>query len=69
MRRRIRSIALDLIPDFIPIFGYLDDLIILPLGIVAVVKLIPRIMADHRAAAAIASGPSLPGARYRPSPR
>jgi uncharacterized membrane protein YkvA (DUF1232 family) len=47
---------IDLIPDFIPVFGYLDDLIIVPLGIVAVVKLPPEIMAEHRAAAAIASG-------------
>jgi uncharacterized membrane protein YkvA (DUF1232 family) len=47
---------IDLIPDFIPGFGYLDDLIIVPLGIVAVVKLIPpEIMAEHRASAAIAS--------------
>ncbi len=47
---------IDLIPDFIPVLGYLDDLIIVPLGIVAVVKLIPpEIMAEHRAAAAIAS--------------
>jgi uncharacterized membrane protein YkvA (DUF1232 family) len=47
---------IDLIPDFIPVVGYLDDLIIVPLGIVAVVKLIPpEIMAEHRAAAAVAS--------------
>ena len=47
---------IDLIPDFIPVIGYLDDLIIVPLGIVAVVKLIPpEIMAEHRAAAAMAS--------------
>src|SRR6187549_1759745 len=47
---------IDLIPDFIPFFGYLDDLIIVPLGILAVVKLIPpEIMAKHRAAAALAS--------------
>jgi uncharacterized membrane protein YkvA (DUF1232 family) len=46
---------IDLIPDFIPIFGYLDDLVIVPLGIVAVVRLIPpEIMAEHRAAAAMA---------------
>ena len=31
----------DLIPDFIPVLGYLDDLIILPLGILLVVSLIP----------------------------
>ena len=33
---------IDLIPDFIPIIGYLDDLLILPLGIWLVVRLIPR---------------------------
>src|SRR5262249_42900466 len=44
---------IDLIPDFIPIFGYVDDLIIVPIGIIAVVRLIPpEIMAEHRAAAA-----------------
>ena len=43
---------IDLIPDFVPVFGYLDDLVIVPLGILIVVKLIPReIMAEHRAAA------------------
>jgi uncharacterized membrane protein YkvA (DUF1232 family) len=31
----------DLIPDFIPILGYLDDLILLPLGIALAVKMIP----------------------------
>ena len=46
----------DLIPDFIPVLGYLDDLIIVPLGILAVVQLIPpEIMAEHRATAAVAS--------------
>jgi uncharacterized membrane protein YkvA (DUF1232 family) len=39
----------DLIPDFIPVLGYLDDLLIVPLGIVLVVKLIPpHLMAEYR---------------------
>jgi uncharacterized membrane protein YkvA (DUF1232 family) len=33
---------IDLIPDFIPIIGYLDDLILLPIGIYFVLKLIPE---------------------------
>jgi uncharacterized membrane protein YkvA (DUF1232 family) len=33
---------LDLIPDFIPILGLIDDLIIIPLGISLVIKLIPK---------------------------
>ena len=32
---------IDLIPDFIPVVGHLDDLVIVPLGILAVVKLVP----------------------------
>lgn len=46
---------IDLIPDFVPVLGYLDDVIIVPLGILLVVKLIPPdIMAEHRALAAAA---------------
>lgn len=33
---------IDLIPDFIPVLGYLDDLLILPLGIWLVLKLVPQ---------------------------
>jgi uncharacterized membrane protein YkvA (DUF1232 family) len=33
---------IDLIPDFIPVLGYLDDLVILPFGIALVIRLIPK---------------------------
>jgi uncharacterized membrane protein YkvA (DUF1232 family) len=32
---------IDLIPDFIPVLGYLDDLLLLPLGILLVMRMIP----------------------------
>lgn len=38
---------IDLIPDFIPVLGYLDELIVLPLGILATVALIPRALMDE----------------------
>jgi uncharacterized membrane protein YkvA (DUF1232 family) len=51
---------IDLIPDFIPVLGYLDDLILLPLGIVLAVKLIPAgVLEDCRDRA----GEALPGTR------
>ena len=44
---------IDLIPDFIPVIGFLDDAILLPIGIWAVRRLIPTdVMAEHRANAA-----------------
>ena len=47
---------IDLIPDFIPVLGYLDDIIIVPLGILLVVRLIPpEVMQEHREAAMAAS--------------
>ena len=46
---------IDLIPDFIPVLGYLDDLVILPVGILIVTRLVPkpilqscRMEAEHR---------------------
>ena len=43
----------DLIPDFIPVLGILDDLILLPLGIDLAIRLLPdRVWQDAQAAAA-----------------
>lgn len=43
----------DLIPDFIPVVGYLDDLVLVPLGVLVVVKLVPApLMQEFRAKAA-----------------
>ena len=33
---------IDLIPDFIPVIGYLDDLILVPIGIYLTLKLVPQ---------------------------
>ena len=45
---------IDLIPDFIPIIGYLDDLLLVPLGMMLAVWLVPAaLMAEFRAAAAL----------------
>jgi uncharacterized membrane protein YkvA (DUF1232 family) len=47
---------IDLIPDFVPVFGHLDDLVLLPLGIALTLKLIPPgIWAECRAQARIDS--------------
>ncbi len=44
---------IDLIPDFVPVLGYLDDLLIVPLGIWLVIRMIPaEQMAGFRAEAA-----------------
>jgi uncharacterized membrane protein YkvA (DUF1232 family) len=43
---------IDLIPDFIPVLGYLDDLVIVPLGVLLALKMIPaQVMAECRAKA------------------
>ena len=50
---------IDLIPDFIPILGFVDDALLLPLGIWAVRRMIPAgVMAEHRAN--VAAGTRLP---------
>jgi uncharacterized membrane protein YkvA (DUF1232 family) len=44
---------IDLIPDFVPVLGYLDDLVLVPLGLLLVLRLIPAdILAEHRVTAA-----------------
>ena len=53
---------IDLIPDFIPVLGLLDDIILLPLGIVLAVKMVPAdVMSECRARAA-AQAPDTAGA-------
>lgn len=38
---------IDLIPDFIPILGYIDDIILIPLAIKVVMKLIPTVVLEE----------------------
>jgi len=46
---------IDLIPDFIPVIGYLDDAVLVPLGVLLVIRLIPpELMEEFRVAAALA---------------
>ena len=48
---------IDLIPDFIPVLGYLDDLVLVPLGVWLVIRLIPPAVRDElRRAAAERTG-------------
>jgi uncharacterized membrane protein YkvA (DUF1232 family) len=57
----------DLIPDFIPVIGYLDDLIILPLAIAMVLRLVPAdVLADcrERAQMRVEHGVSWVGAAF-----
>lgn len=44
---------IDLVPDFIPVLGYLDEVVLLlPLAILLAIRLVPaQVMAEHRAAA------------------
>lgn len=49
---------IDLIPDFVPVLGYVDDLLIVPLGIALVIRLMPpELLKEHRAAAEGAARP------------
>lgn len=52
---------IDLIPDIIPVIGYLDDLILVPLGIILVIRMIPpKILEDCRQQAEAAMNQSTP---------
>jgi uncharacterized membrane protein YkvA (DUF1232 family) len=52
---------IDLIPDFIPVLGYLDDLIVTPLGIALAIKMIPpTVLAECREKARSAVGQDKP---------
>jgi uncharacterized membrane protein YkvA (DUF1232 family) len=54
---------IDLIPDFIPVLGQLDDLIIVPLGVALVVRITPKHLWDARMREAELSRERLPGLR------
>lgn len=58
---------IDLIPDFIPVLGYLDDLVVVPLGVALVVRLTPREVVEEaqaRAAEAAAKPVSYAAAAF-----
>jgi uncharacterized membrane protein YkvA (DUF1232 family) len=55
---------IDLIPDFIPVLGYVDDLVIIPAGIALAVKLLPNgVLEEHRANARRHLGEGRPRSR------
>ncbi|MBI5551378.1 MAG: DUF1232 domain-containing protein [Desulfobacterales bacterium] len=55
---------IDLIPDFVPILGYLDDLILIPLGVTLAIKLVPHtVLTECRARAAEAAHNGKPVSR------
>jgi uncharacterized membrane protein YkvA (DUF1232 family) len=50
---------IDLIPDFVPVLGYLDDLILVPLGLALALRMVPRPVLEEcraRARAEFANG-------------
>ncbi|MBN2260402.1 MAG: DUF1232 domain-containing protein [Clostridiales bacterium] len=56
---------IDLIPDFIPIIGYLDDLLLIPLGIMLAIKLLPdHILEECRREAEIRVTMKLPSVKW-----
>ena len=57
---------IDLVPDFVPVLGYLDDIIIIPAGLLLVRRMIPAaVMAEHRQVAAERfAGARAPASRF-----
>jgi uncharacterized membrane protein YkvA (DUF1232 family) len=55
---------IDLIPDFIPVLGQLDDVILVPLGIALVVRMTPRPLWEQLLREAEASSERLPALRW-----
>lgn len=55
---------IDLIPDFVPVLGHLDDLILVPLGVALALRMIPTsVMAECRMQAETAPQDGRPGGR------
>jgi uncharacterized membrane protein YkvA (DUF1232 family) len=55
---------IDLIPDFIPVLGYLDDLILVPLGIIIAIRMIPpAVLAECRVRAQAMTADGKPTSR------
>ena len=55
---------IDLIPDFIPVIGYLDDLVLVPAGIILAIKIIPAaVLAESRERANSTTETNKPNAR------
>ena len=55
---------IDLIPDFVPVIGYLDDLILIPLGIAAVIKLTPSEVLEYCRQEAVKNPPTIKHNNY-----
>ncbi|WP_003542470.1 YkvA family protein [Desulfotomaculum nigrificans] len=51
---------IDLIPDFIPVLGYLDDLVLIPLGVTLALKMIPEPVLEEARKKAIDFRPGKP---------